>query len=528
LNRLYRAIVGAVFFVAVSANAASHPDDDKLAPGDGAVLLTVSVVYPNAGNANAMMPNSIPQLTVEKLDESKPRPFILGNRLKGLQLTRAFAAALPPGRYRVSDVCSGSCGKVSRPAAADLPEFTVAAGQTSFLGTILVSIVLEADDKTWEAHWAWTDKPDLELGRRLQAGLYPELAKATNAVVPGWIPFAGDDAVASAREQIKFNESGMFEPSPYGPDGFFVGAPNGVIKRWNPVEGIKLIDTGSPYTLRSVVRIADGRMLVGGEATTLLYSEDDGRHWSDVSAGLPFGVIVQVKSIGKDEIVFSLLQEKSVSLYRGKLGDRTWTKLGDYPIQFAFWTGMGGVYPEMQVRGRTIALSLPSKHGIFLDLDSGNTHDIVPPGSIGLFSYSADGVMRCSCVRSIATNPWESHDQGLTWTGSNLDRFMVLPSFRNEHEGFTYKGAWLNADKAGVFTTSDGGQTWTKTAGPPFEGWWRPTYSADGSLMLLVGFARINRKVVEQASYSLDRGATWAAWKNEQQWLYPPLATSSN
>jgi hypothetical protein len=263
-------------------------------------------------------------------------------------------------------------------------------------------------------------------------------------------------------------------------------------------------------------------MLAGGEAGTLLQSADDGRTWTDASAGLPFGIIVQAKSIGADELVFSLLHGKSVSLYRGRLGDARWEKLGEYPLAFKFWTGLPGMYPELQVQGRRVALTLPSKSGVFLDLDSGETHTISPPGSIASFVYSADGVMRCTCFRSIAANPWESRDLGRTWTDSPLDRWLGMPAWRNAQEAFSYKGAMWSAKKAGVVITRDGGQTWTQSPGPPFGMWWRPAYSADGSVMLLTGLANVERKLEEQAHVSLDGGATW------QQWTTPGTAPAAS
>src|SRR5205085_10467931 len=118
------------------------------------------------------------------------------------------------------------------------------------------------------------------------------------------------------------------------------------------------------------------------------------------------------------------------------------------------------------------------------DLDSGDTHDITPPGSIGLFSFSADGVMRCTCIRSIAANPWDSHDFGRTWTDSPIDRWMLLPVFRDADVGFSFKGALFSKKNTAVMQTHDGGKTWTPSTPPTAGGWWRPAYSADGSVML--------------------------------------------
>jgi hypothetical protein len=373
--------------------------------------------------------------------------------------------------------------------------------------------------KKWTVWWAYNEKPDALVGQRLLAGLYPELAAAAQGrFSAGWEP--GDIAkIDAARERIRRINSGLFDPSAYGSDGFFFGAQNGVIKRWNRNEGVRLIDTGSPFLLRTVLHGSGGHMLAGGEASTLIASNDDGLTWTDASAGLPYGIVLQIRSLGGDELVFSMQVGKSAAIYRGKLGEAQWTKVGEWPMEFAFWTGLPGAQPVLQVQGHKLALTLPSRSGVFLDLDSGETHAITPPGSLGFFSYTADGVMRCTCMRTIAANPWESHDLGRTWVDSPIDRWMLLPVFRDAQTAFSFKGALFSKKKAGVMTSHDGGKTWTQSKGPGDGGWWLPNYSADGSVMLLSGIAIVNKDAVEQVHWSADEGATWTPWVNEGVWL---------
>jgi photosystem II stability/assembly factor-like uncharacterized protein len=533
MRHLLHAFAGVFLLLASAAQAGTQPDD-KLQPGEGAVLLTVSVDYPTFANANAnAMPGWIPQLTVERIAEGKPQRYILPNRLDGLQSTRSYAGSLPPGRYRVYDIMGNDCrfwcgdGGLSVPKAGDLGEFTIEAGQVRYLGSILASVQGPVPpSKKWTVWWGYSEKPEAAVGQRLLAGLYPELAAAAQGhFSAGWEP--GDVAKTdAARERIRRINSGLFDPSPYGSDGFFFGAQNGVIKRWNRSEGVRLIDTGSPFLLRTVLHGSDGRMLAGGEASTLIASNDDGRSWADVSAGLPYGIVLNIRSLGGDELVFSMQSGKNAAIYRGKLGEAAWTKVGEWPMEFAFWTGMPGAQPALQVQGHKLAMTLPSRSGVFVDLDSGETHPITPPGSLAFFSYTADGVMRCTCMRSIAANPWESHDLGRTWTDSPLDRWMLLPVFRDAQTAFSYKGALFSKKKAGVVITHDGGKTWAQSPGPGDGGWWLPNYSADGSVMLLSGIAIVNKDAVEQVHWSTDQGATWTAWVNEGIWLYGAPASA--
>ena len=46
-------------------------------------------------------------------------------------------------------------------------------------------------------------------------------------------------------------------------------------------------------------------------------------------------------------------------------------------------------YPALLVQGRAAVLTLPSKKAVYLDFDSGQSHPIVLPGSIGNMSFSA-------------------------------------------------------------------------------------------------------------------------------------------
>ncbi len=531
MRSFLRALAGALVLVASLAHAGVQRDD-ALDPGHGAVLLTVSVDYPSFANENALA-QLIPQLTVERVDAgaAKPQRYVLEKRLVGLQSGRAYAGSLPAGRYRIHDLMGSNCrlwcgdDGVSMPKAGDLAEFTVEAGRVRWLGSVFVAVHAPVKPATESVvDWAYTDTPDAAIGRRLLAGLYPELASAAPGDMQlGWEPdIRGPAASAAARDKIRRHGSGLFDASPFGKDGFVFGAKYGVVKRWTRADGARLLDTGSPFLLRTVVHGGNGRLLAGGEATTLRYSSDEGRTWTDVANGLPYGLVLQIEALGNDEVVFALQHGAAVSLYRGKLGDSAWTKLGEWPLEFKLWTGMPGAQPDLFVQGRRVALTLPSKRGVLLDLDAGTTHDITPPGSIALFSFSADGVMRCTCVRSIAANPWDSHDLGKTWVDSPIDRWMLLPVFRDPQVGFSYKGALFSKNKTAVMQTRDGGRTWTASRPPTEGGWWRPAYSADGTVMLLSGIALVDKDIVEQVHWSADEATTWNLWVNQGQWLHEP------
>jgi photosystem II stability/assembly factor-like uncharacterized protein len=532
MNQISRAALGAILLLAATAAVAAKPRSDKaIAPGEGAVLMTVAVDYPSAIVINAAAPQLIPNLSVEKVDDPAHPRYQLEPRLEGLSSARAYAGSLPPGRYRVRDLMGDTCKLMCGPGKwyeNDLAEFDVVAGEVTWLGSIMTRFEPKLPGKDYKIAWAYEDEPSLALGQRLLDGLYPELAAAKPTLARHWLPFAkGTQAAAEARAHMHSEPSGQNEFSFWGEDGFCFGAQHGIAKCWSRSSGYQALDTGNPYVLRSVVRHADGRILAGGEASTLLYSGDDGAHWSDAGASLPWGVVAQVEDIGNDEVMFTLVAGKSVHLYRGSIATREWKQVGEYPLAFAFWTGLPGAYPALLVQGRAAVLTLPSKNAMYIDLDGEDTHPATPPGSIGNMTFTADGVLRCSCARSIAVNPWESADQGRTWRDSPLDRWMVLPVFRNAQEGFSFKGAWLNAKNVAVMATSDGGKTWSSPGPPPALGWWTPAYTHDGSVMVLAGMAMHYKKyAVEEFNVSTDGGKSWQRASRLPAWL--PEAAEAN
>jgi hypothetical protein len=510
--------------------------DDELKPGEGAVLVTVSVDYPTLLNENGIVASLVPELTVERVDSGKV--YSLDKRLDGLQATRAYAGSLPPGHYRIASIVGRDA--FGAPTAGSLPEFAIDAGKVRYLGTVLVAGHRSVKpSKEWIVYWAYTDAPDPVIGQRLLDGLYPELGRAAAAsggMEIGWQPDArGPAAAAADRDGIRRSNSGMFDVSPYGRDGFLFGANNGVVKRWTRGDGVRLLDTGSPFLVRTVFDGGQGRLLAGGEASTLRFSGDDGRSWRDVATGLPYGIVLDVASMVGDDVLILLQRGDSAELYRGRLGDASWTRVGGWPMEFKFWSGVPGEQPELLVQGHGVVVTLPSKQAVFLDLDTGATHAITAPGSIAEANWGPDGALRCTCAHP-GWKPFESHDLGKTWTESTFNRWMVPPVFRDARNGFSFRNAFAHRKDASVVLTHDGGATWTDTGTPApilvgfgqtLWGQWQPAYSADGAVLVLVGLLMIDKKTVEHGFWSADEGKSWGVITNEGKWVVEPVARTA-
>lgn len=509
------------FWFAGSVCAGTQPVD-KLGADDGAVAFTVTMDFPSGGNQAAMMSSVV---SVQRVDDKKV--LFLESRVTGFQSTRAYAGALPAGRYRVHDffsvVCYVMCGGPTAPAPQGMPEFVVAKGEVSLLGGIAYSTRISAEEPGWKRYWGWEDHPDTGTAARVLANVFPELRdKPSHA---GWAEGAAGTGNAQLRD-LKFNGGGFYQPSANGSDGFAFGGQLGTVRLWNPRQGgIGLIDTGTMYTVRSVLADEQGRMLVGGEGATLKVSADGGRNWRDASAGLPFGVVTQLARTGDGSVLAAVLLQESVAVFRGPAdigaeGSVAWQKLAEFPIKFSFWTGIPGAMPELFVQGQDAIVSLPSKRGAHIRLDTLQTREFDLPGGMQAMSFTADGVLRCRCARTMAVNPWESRDMGRSWQPADLDRFMMLPVFLNANDGFAYRGALFSAAKAGVMVTHDGGRSWNKVSDEGGMGTWTPAYSGNGTLMLLAGSLNFGTSVTDAAMVSSDGGATWTSISERRGWLH--------
>jgi photosystem II stability/assembly factor-like uncharacterized protein len=101
----------------------------------------------------------------------------------------------------------------------------------------------------------------------------------------------------------------------------------------------------------------------------------------------------------------------------------------------------------------------------YLDLKTEQSDIRSLPGMIQKFSVSADGTLRCRCKATIAVNPYESHDLGLSWKDSNVSRFMMMPVFQDEKHGIALETPIGTQYK--MLYTEDGGVTWVESMDAP-------------------------------------------------------------
>lgn len=503
-----RALVA--LLVCAMAAPASAAAPKPPAEGEGAVLITV---HPDAieavpGNAN---PHLVPNLRLERVDGQKPKRVSIPPRLTGLQGSRAYGAALPPGRYRIKTLCE-ACTHYPQLDPGEVPEFEVMPGRTSYLGSLMVATHDRENPKEgWYRLHGWEPSPSQALGDRLLGALFPELTAFGPVDTGAWRPQVGEaEASLAIRKRIQSLARGLYEPTPAGAKGFFFGGNVGTARRWTPERGFERFDLGVPYQVRTVLELGEGRLIAGGEAGTLRLSSDDGQSWVDAPGELPFGLVVQIMPLDDGEVVVSILGEEAVSLYRGRPGQGDWRLLGRHELAFSIWTGTFGTYPEMSRRGNTLAVSLPSKAGAVHDLATGQSHAFGLPGSVGNLSLDADGVLRCHCRKRVALGLWESRDEGRSWTESELTWQVKAPIVRETGPVYSVQGPLARRKKPGIYASEDGGQTWKRQGDLPPIGWYREhKMTADGSGWLVLGTRAEGFVFFESMVLSEDGGITW-------------------
>lgn len=521
---MIRTLLGILLCSASLVSYAKNLSLDTLANGNGAVLFQFSNDYP------VIYPGTIgPQISVTLADSDGKTLHFLQPSNTGFRSTLSYLGALPPGRYRFVDFqavpCKILCPGAYLPPPDNLPEFEIAAGRVRYLGTIgfaMLSNAYSTQPSAFRKYWGWTHSPQPGESLRMLMG-YPDLSNFQNSVDNGW---AGTDSAGSdgMRLQLKTLSYGMFGASDYDNDGFYFASHNGMIKRFRAGNAIALIDTGHDFMVTSVRELTPGHIFTTSEAGLVRYSDDDGKTWQDRSAGIEYGVAANAVVLAEDEVAFTLQKGDRVLLYRGAPSSGNWRKIAEFPLVFATWTGLPGAQPELFHYQGTLVLTLPSRKLAVISLADESSELRDPPGSIAMAKLSADGVLRCSCAKSIAISPYESRDYGKTWAPADFSRFLNLPEFHDSLNGFSYQGAVFSAKNTGLSFTRDGGKTWEFSNYPDLgRAWWQPSYSRDGNVMLLYSVSSLGNTAFQVLKTSLDGGKNWQAVSSRQGWLYPPV-----
>ena len=130
-----------------------------------------------------------------------------------------------------------------------------------------------------------------------------------------------------------------------------------------------------------------------------------------------------------------------------------------------------------------------SSAAIYTSADGGATWTNSLDSDAFSVASSADGNHLATASGAISTN------SGATWAGFGGGGYEAISS--------SWDGTKLVSSDFNIFTSSDGGSTWSKTSAPTYL-WWSVASSADGST-LLAGVVNGSASIYS----SIDSGATW-------------------
>ncbi|MFZ5638044.1 MAG: hypothetical protein ACOY82_15805 [Pseudomonadota bacterium] len=520
----FRFFAALLSFAALQFSVPVAAEPIPVKEGEGVVFFHDALNFPalNTGGSG---------LTVQVLRvDGEAKKHILTMARGGMQTSSAYYAALPAGRYKLYDFDADPecwawvCKYAIMPPIQTMPDFEVRAGEVSYLGPIQVSITSAwgAPPEERKVTWGWDETPDLDLGRRVFAGLQSTLADMPVRV--GWAESRAPGHDQRWRWSIIERSQGMALAGLYGADGFYFSAQNGVIKRWRPGGDVEMLYTGSPFLLESVLEMTGGRLLAAGEAGTLRRSSDDGRTWSDFNATLPYGRISNLIDLGDgNAFAFARLWNGSVYVYRGTLDTGAFVQLAAFELDISIWNGPPDYSPRMFRDRDRLVVSIPSRKLALIDLTTGAAELLDAPGAISNFTLNPDGGLWCICAQNLLVHPYVSRDLGRTWEKSEGDRLMVMAAFFDEQRGFGYRSAVFSEKNSGIVRTTDGGRNWSLTNDPDIDrAFWTPAYSRDGSVMLLNSLRVIGAFGITITKYSVDGGDAWSPVPRGLSWKYVP------
>jgi photosystem II stability/assembly factor-like uncharacterized protein len=412
---------------------------------------------------------------------------------RGETTTVALAGALPAGTYEfptigIDDFPAGACNRLvaGAPKASAFGRFRVEAGKLTDLG-----VLEKTRGSSLRMAYVVPMQPAARtaLDERLRVQ-FPELAKLPLSASGGWIESSLPSGWRDMENYALDRSFGMVSPSE-GTDGSLLfGTRTGMVRAWVPGEThARLLDTGHRVSLLATAMLADGAWVVGGEESTLLRSDDHGKTWQSVRGNLPFGIVEHAATFGTD-VVLTLLDEKHVSVYRGRADGSAWKKVASFETSFSFWNGLPGQTPQTAVVGDDYDVSLPSTHLGVYHVSSGRSEVLGMPGSVTELGGGRDGVLRCRCLKILVVAPYESLDLGKSWHGTSAGRFYSLPAMRDAAHG-----VMISRDTAmdpPSFTYTEDGQHWQVASPAPLgadtlfyarDG--RTAYATEGGTMLM-------------------------------------------
>ncbi len=488
-NHLIACALFVAFLTGCQTTATLSPTS-KIPPSNGVVIFKMNSNTPSIGFFQYWK-----GANVSAVGKNNYKNFVIGYSSGGNSRTAVYLGSLPEGEYRLTGFSSEQCGAVCISSSIELPEsigtFEVKAGKITELGHLLYDqidaskslIVPGKSTDNWAARYLTTFYPNIITSFQPQEMLHWKVA---------------NPMLQQLYSSVRADSKGLLRPSQTGDGSVLFGSYLGAVRMWRPGKPIVNFDTGIQGAIESVTELAQDVWLAGSENGQLVQTVDGGRTWELLSSGFP-GFSITGLYTYKGKVFATASNRNEMSIYRRTESNSNWAMVYKQKLAFSFWTGVSKLSETKMYKGKLVT-TLPSEALVVTDMDSELSVERKFPGGLADFALGQDGVLRCIATKSIAANPYESHDWGKTWIDSKHSRFMSLPYFVDEKTGYGLQGE-LMAATADLSVSIDGGLTW-KSQGPmPYR---TPRFSYIEKSNVLFATDDYNKVV-----FSRDGGKSW-------------------
>jgi len=470
--------------------------------GDGAMVMRVLPNRPGVGQFFKTW-QAVEVVRMSDAPGGSEAHYVIGPLLDAMSRSALYAGSLPPGNYRFVKFSAMSCGALcvesSLTAGPRFSGFAIQSGKLTDLDVLVqtppVSFMNAGTVMLTHGH-APLGAETSEIVAELAPGLKPVL---TGPALSWTDSPQATAAIANLDLLARKLSYGNVSPQAL-PDGrILYGSANGMVFEWTPGKRPVAHDIGMRKSVESVLATTDGAWIAGGELAMLQLTRDQGTSWESIRGDLPLALVLDVHQ-WQDQLLVTTLRGQSVGVYRSGLNGGSWTRIGSYEMSLSNFWDVPGVRPQSFLLGNHLFTSLPGRKMADLDLATTTSELRELPGAIQMFSVSSDGMLRCRCQAAIAVNPYESHDMGRTWTSSNVARFMLMPTFRDQLHGVALLGHFMAPGT--LVYTEDGGSSWTETVTVPANSQLEFVYGKDGKSVYAMS----------------SQGTAWASFDDGKTW----------
>lgn len=476
-----------------------------------------STFQPNEGAAVMRVVNisGMKVWRIEVTAEATKEQFTFAATQFGQTGSTTFVGRLPAGRYQPSKLF-GSEGlwNIEAPLEKLTGKFDVEASRVTDLGTMIylpdLNTVQETGTRQAKLQFSLPLDPTPVPTEQLLALRFPSIAVAVKGRSSlGWVEGTVPRQPARLLEQVSRHAAMTGTPVFLGEGRSVAAGQLGtIVDRGAARHSWTYRNTGVVHQLEAIIRLKDGRWLVGGEEGYLAMADTLQARWN------------RLPGLGLDEVVVNLLQGPDGSIYMVTMNDAgsivyqsapdtiSWKVIrrieGDRS-KMNFQTPMRLRHSAAMSKERLVIHTLPDTL-TSLNFRTGKweSHETPRPLGSGI-KVTPDGYLTGIVNASFR---YDSDDYGKTWRRQESWLIASLSDYSERNKGMMISATrGMTIGKYLVRKTEDGGQTWSAIHEVENErDWidmpfWIDPVDKSGKNLYAMRFGRIYN--------STDMGVTW-------------------